>query len=398
VRLLTLRKSTERYGAEEHVLRVAVGAAREGWEVHAAFPKTPGTESMIRDCSANAVSFHPFSYFNPERRSFWSRNVLARGFTALHAGYRMSRLIWSVRPDVIQLTVGWGFETPQLVIVCALMQIPTMVVFQTAPAPISTRTLNAWAYVWARKRGQCWVAVSHHNRKSICDSLDWAPDAVRVIHNGTELESSLSLCSDQESDQIRREVRAELRIPPEAKLLLTVGRLEQEKGFLDLLAAVPTLVRNNREIRFVWVGDGGLKDLLTKRIRAEGLDNLVLLTGYRSDVLRLMKAADLLVVASRFEGGCSSVIREAMVLCLPIVATDAGGIPEVVEHQTHGFLYPVGDTGAMIESIEWSLGHGKEMKLMAIEAKKRISSFSANRMVEDYLAAFRTIAETPGLA
>ncbi len=80
-----------------------------------------------------------------------------------------------------------------------------------------------------------------------------------------------------------------------------------------------------------------------------------------------------------------------MVNCLPIVCSDAGGIPEVVLDGIHGLVFPAKDTNQMYARRSDALAHPAKMRSLAEQARKRIEEFSAERMVEDYLAVFREL-------
>jgi glycosyltransferase involved in cell wall biosynthesis len=154
--------------------------------------------------------------------------------------------------------------------------------------------------------------------------------------------------NDSETKALRQEVRAELDIPFDARMLLTTARLEEQKGHIDLLQIVPRIIDEFPSTIFVWAGDGDERHVLQKEVQKQSLQRHVRLLGYRADVSRLLRASDLFIFPSRFEGGCSAAIREAMVHALPIVCSDAGGITEIVNNGTHALVFPVRDIEGMV--------------------------------------------------
>jgi hypothetical protein len=127
MRLLTIRVVYLRYGAENHMLRVARGAAESGLDVHAAFPRRNGTASMIRDCEEWKISYRPFD---------WTQRFNGRSLPRL---LQMLKLLRQVRPDIVQYTAsGWQNEIWVPSLACALSRIPMLAVFQTVVEPQPT--------------------------------------------------------------------------------------------------------------------------------------------------------------------------------------------------------------------------------------------------------------------
>jgi glycosyltransferase involved in cell wall biosynthesis len=145
-------------------------------------------------------------------------------------------------------------------------------------------------------------------------------------------------------------VCARLRLPPHARLVLTVARLTEQKGHRALIAVIPAVLRRVPTASFVFVGHGPLEGLLRVQAQALGLGEQVSFSGGRDDVPELMAAADLFVLPSLFEGLPLAVL-EAMAAGLPVVGTRAGGIPEVVRDGATGRLVDVGDTAALTAAM-----------------------------------------------
>ena len=391
MRLLTIRKCRQRYGSEEHFLRVAKGAAANGWEVHAVFPTTDETQTMIQDCAEHGIYYHPWKGFLEHTSPKLYYSLFVKALSLLPSTYRLMRIIQTVRPDVIQITLAAIFETPLFPLVSGILKIPSLVVFQVASEKLPVPDPLKNFYAWGRAKNQQWIAVSKQNRKNLSEMFSLHEENISLIHNGIELTSKFSELFPSQIQQLRREVRTELSIPENAPILLTVGRLSKDKGHIDLVEIIRPLVSESPELKFVWVGDGEQRKILESKIHRYGIERSVILCGYRNDVVRLMTAADLLVVASRHEGGCSSVVREAMLHRLPMVTSDAGGIPEVVLDGEHGAMFPAGNTQRMLKCIRWALQNPKEMRAMADKARKRIEVFSTDRMVENYIAAFKKL-------
>src|SRR5262245_35537098 len=99
MKLLTIRDASAHYGSETNMMRVACGVARRGVEVHAAFPRTLGTGTMIRECESAGITYWPFN--------LKGRFGLLPHDESLSQCLQMLRLLRAVRPDVVQFTAGW---------------------------------------------------------------------------------------------------------------------------------------------------------------------------------------------------------------------------------------------------------------------------------------------------
>ncbi|GLU49393.1 glycosyltransferase family 4 protein [Nocardiopsis ansamitocini] len=142
------------------------------------------------------------------------------------------------------------------------------------------------------------------------------------------------------------EVRAALGVEPGRPLLLTVARLAGQKGLPVLLDAAARLGRRDHRPLLAVAGDGPLEAELAARVAAEGLP--VQLLGRRSDIADLLAAADMFVLSSLWEGQ-PLVVQEALRAGLPIVATDVGGVPDLVGPAAE--LVPAGDAAALAEAV-----------------------------------------------
>src|SRR5204863_8679542 len=129
-----------------------------------------------------------------------------------------------------------------------------------------------------------------------------------------------------------------------------VAALVPHKGQRYLIDAAHLVVRQIPDARFVILGEGELREHLEKQVKDHHLEKHVLLPGFRTDVLGCLKTFDLFVMSSVTEGLGTSLL-DAMAASRPIVATTAGGIPEIVEDGVTGLLVPPRDHGALAAAI-----------------------------------------------
>jgi glycosyltransferase involved in cell wall biosynthesis len=182
------------------------------------------------------------------------------------------------------------------------------------------------------------------------------PSTLRVIYNGVDP----SRWDPTRANGAR--VRQELRVPPEAPLLALVGQITPWKGQRDALAALPAVLARypaavlciagspkftGPTVRYDNLAYAGE---LYRIVAALGLDSRVRFLGERDDVPDLLAAADLLVLPSWAEP-FGRVLIEAMAMARPVVATHAGGVPEIVEHGASGLLVPPRDPAALAGAV-----------------------------------------------
>jgi len=148
------------------------------------------------------------------------------------------------------------------------------------------------------------------------------------------------------------DVRRELGIPEEKKVIGYVSRIERGKGQDELIEAVSLIVRKYKNVVFVIVGDGDLmKDLQTK-VHNLNLDEFIIFTGWRNDILNILSILDIFVhCPTTFIEGLAIASLEAMAMGKPTVVSNNGGLPDAVIDGITGFVVPPGDIEGLSAAI-----------------------------------------------
>jgi glycosyltransferase involved in cell wall biosynthesis len=178
----------------------------------------------------------------------------------------------------------------------------------------------------------------------------------------------------------RRQVRAELGWSPEQLVVGAVNRLSPQKDPCTLVRAAAQALRHRRDARLLVVGDGPLRAEVEALVAELGIGDQVVLTGLRHDVPRLLTAMDVFVSASRWEGLPRTVLQ-AMATGVPVVATDADGVVDVVVDERTGLLASRSSPDLLGAAIVRLLDDSALAARLSAAAAERLPAFDATVMV-----------------
>jgi glycosyltransferase involved in cell wall biosynthesis len=178
------------------------------------------------------------------------------------------------------------------------------------------------------------IAVSEYTKRELLKYYELNENKIRVIHNGVAVDKFKPT-----NDKLK--AKAELGFNPEDKAILYVGRLYARKGLFTLIESMPTVVRRFRNVKFIISGKGlsnEMKKLVDHATKLGVKDNIVF-TGYFPDkkLPKLYQAADIFAFSTFYEN-LPFAILEALSSGLPVVTTNVGGIPEIIDDGKNGFL------------------------------------------------------------
>jgi len=188
---------------------------------------------------------------------------------------------------------------------------------------------------WTAYEASRVVVTSHSMKREICDHFHLPWDKVDVIPNAIDV-------TQYNTPVDTGPVRARYGVGWGEKLVLCVGRLVPQKGIEYFIRAIPIIAQRYPEAKFVIVGEGWSRDYLEGVAQSTGHAKRILFTGFISDaeVIALMTSADVLVIPSVYEP-FGIVALEGMATGVPVVASQVGGLAEVIEHDRTGiFVYP----------------------------------------------------------
>jgi glycosyltransferase involved in cell wall biosynthesis len=187
------------------------------------------------------------------------------------------------------------------------------------------------------------------------------------------------------------DLRAELGLPADAILIVNAAYLVEHKAQKYLVGAMPEVLAAFPNAYCILVGDGELRPDLERQVDELGIRDHVVFTGFRPDALRFIKGADIACTSSQ-EDGLGNSVQEAMGLRTPIVATNAGGIPEMVADDVNGIVVERRDPHALAEGLIRML-RDRELAARCVAAGRHVveTRFSVPQMVEKTLAVYREV-------
>jgi glycosyltransferase involved in cell wall biosynthesis len=204
------------------------------------------------------------------------------------------------------------------------------------------------------------IAVSEKTRDRILEGCS-SCTSLTVIPNALRLETYVPRPDD-------RGFRAEIGVDDHEVLIATIGRLSAEKGQLVFLEAAEMLTKERGDLRFVLIGVGPDQDTLDAFVRERRLEKYVKFAGFRTDMVRVYNSIDI-VVQSSYTEGMPNVILEALLMCVPVVATDVGGTAEVLEHGRAGLLVPPGSPSELARAVSEVLVDSRQSKKRAEDGR-----------------------------
>ena len=350
-------ESAEFGGNEQALLQILACLDRRRWRPILFHHPAPGLKPLLQKARRLDVKLRPVPRM--------------QGWQALMRMPQFLRELRRERPAVFHAHLNWPMACKFGLISAALARIPAVVA--TAQLFVESQfPLKALVYVLQRLIASGvdrYIAVSDHVAGRLCQTYGLLAPKVSVVHNSVFLASF--------NRPINAELRARLMGTTERPIVLTVARLDKQKGHSYLLTAAALVP----DAMFVLAGEGPERPMLEAQARVLGLNNRVIFLGYRDDVSDLLASCDLFVLPSLFEGLPLSVL-EAMAAGKPVVATAIGGTDEAVVHGETGLLVPPADPATLARAIRTALSDpGLSQRLGAAGRARVHHEFSAETMV-----------------
>jgi len=177
------------------------------------------------------------------------------------------------------------------------------------------------------------------------------------------------------------------------KIVGTAVALTKQKNIPNLIDAAVIILRKRRDVVFLVLGEGVLETKLKKLVEKKGISDRFKFLGFKKDVENYIKAFNLFVLPSDYEG-LSGAVLNAMLLKVPVVSTDAGGLSEVVFNRETGILVSRNNPEELARAIEEMLDDEELKKKVVIKAYKLVKrNFSLENMIDGYIKLYNQLME-----
>lgn len=217
------------------------------------------------------------------------------------------------------------------------------------------------------------IAVSGSIKKDMVDA-GLPPVRISVVHSGIDLERFR-----QQPDGA--EFRRELGVGPDELLLGCVGALAPQKGHEHLLRAMAALSTPFPQLHLALLGEGDRQEYILDEARNLGIGDRVHLAGFREEIPEANAAFDVAVLPSVAGEGSPAVVKEAMAMGVPVVATRIGGVGEILENDRQGLLVPPDDEAALADALGSLLRDPERRRTLGAAGRSRVEEFSMEQMI-----------------
>jgi len=232
------------------------------------------------------------------------------------------------------------------------------------------------------------IVVSSPLKEYMKVNFQVAEERLRIIHRGVDFKKESLFFNSEDSLKLRKELAGETE-----NLVGMIGRLTPRKGPLFFIESLACLKKKKFPFRALIVGQAAKEKFFNKlkeKVKENDLMDEVIFTGKRDDVPVLLSALDLLVFPSVEPESFGRVVVEALALGKPVVATDIGGVKDIIEDRVNGRLIKPGDTLSLAEAVRWMLEHKEEAKNLAQRGKDKVlKEFNLKKMYQETLKVYQ---------
>lgn len=205
--------------------------------------------------------------------------------------------------------------------------------------------------------------------RSIMQDYVRDPSKCVTVYSGIDLEKFADIKRD------RNFVVREFGLDAEREIIATIGAIDASKDHFTFVDTIERLISSGHRVQGLIIGDGPLAADVRMYARKKSVEHYIKFAGYRKDVAVLLSSVDIFLMTSKEEGLGTSLL-DAFLAHIPVVATDAGGIPEIVRHMETGLLAPVGDADKLSANVVRLLSDKVLKQTLADQAFAFVKRFS----------------------
>ncbi|MBI4375680.1 MAG: glycosyltransferase [Elusimicrobia bacterium] len=361
---MQVSESNEWSGGAAQLLALSQGLSQRGWRVLIACRPGSGLERR-----AGELGFRTFAVGLKEDYDIFSAWTLARFIKServdvVHAHHNRSHAVCLLSSALLRL----------------MGERPVLIVSRRVSFPPGQNPFSRWKYQ-SRLIDQI-VAVAEAVKGILVDSgVD--PSRVSVIRSGVDS----ARFRPREPDA---GIKKAFGLRDGMAVIGKIANASEWKGQEVLLRAAALLKTRGRQGRFIFAGRDTDGALMRQRVKELGLEDRVVLAGFRSDIPELLSTLTLSVNAAVKGEGLSGALRESLCQGIPVIASDVAGNRELLGPGSADFLFPPGDAAALAARLEWALDHQEQVRAWAQRwRRERLSEFDSQTAITRTEALYR---------
>ncbi len=360
IRVLHLSSERSWRGGEQQIAYLIQATRNMGVEALVA----ARTGSAFQEwCMEEGVEVHGMPFVN---------SMDARSALMLRSLARKKRI------DLIHVHSGKAHGIAYLASVLG-MRVP-IIVHRRVDFPIGT---SHWKLAKYRHRNVKRIICVSQAIADIVNATLAKPEMVKVVHDGIDF----TRFEQGAEPQYARSLLG-TAVDDDTLLVANVAALAPHKDYPSFLRTAAKVAATRSDVHFMAIGEGDDRPALESLHKGLGLEGKCSFLGFREDVPQLLQSIDIFLITSKTEGLGSSII-DAMYCGLPVVATRAGGIPEIVEEGVSGLLCAPGDLDCLATQLQRLLDDAALREKMGRAGKERSKQFSAEKMGRKVVELYR---------
>ncbi|MCH8012126.1 MAG: glycosyltransferase [Candidatus Marinimicrobia bacterium] len=252
-----------------------------------------------------------------------------------------------------------------------------LVVTRRVNFPISTNWLNLYKY----RKADTIICISSAIRRTLRHA-GLPPQNLPVVYSGVDPSRFM--------DIHRNDLSRHYNIAPYQFVVGTIASFRVEKDYGTFVRAAEIVLAQRSDVTFIGLGDGPERRQMIKHARKMNLEGKIHFPGFQKELGPFLSRFDLYVASSRHEGLGTSIL-DAMSLGIPVVASNTGGIPEIVNPGESGMLFPPGNAEQLAKAILYLMGDDQLRQEIGKNARQVAAKLNVNRMVEGNIYVYHSL-------
>ncbi len=304
--------------------------------------------------------------------------IRVRGELDIPAGYRISRICRKHNFNVLHLHTAHAMGLGLI----AKFFMPSVILIGVRRVDFHIRSNYFSRRKYFSEKMNKIVCISKGIRNVLLqDGVD--ENKLVTIHSGVDLHKFDEVV-------VPADFRESLNIPADNVIVGTIAAFVGHKDYPNLIEAAEYVIRERKNVSFIAVGDGALKEQMEALINSKNLQKYFIFTGFRKDVGNFLKFFDIFVMASKLEGLGTSIL-DAQAQGLPVVGTNTGGIPEAVQNGINGVLVERQNSQALADGLIKLIDSPELRKQYGEEGMKTVEKFSRDYTYQKNLELYKTL-------